>query len=303
MAVSVLLIVLAGAIAFGSLVGSSAAPSTQRTPMLAIAIGQRTILRVPIGGPQRLDPSAMRRLLRERLPQRTVVRQGRAQIGFRLDVEQTVRRATRRTLAGRIQANRIRESSMIDAPVIRQAQPNTCEAAALAIMLASTGVSVSQQRLQAGFPRSGPVDPLDNGPERIWGDPDRGYVGRAKGGGVAGGFGIYPGPVAATARSYDRVLEDLTASEPSRIYSWLLTGRAVIAWIGLSDGPYATWLSPQGKRIDVNFGEHTIVLTGVTREGDLRVINPLEGTLERWSRPRFEAAWQLLDRRALGAPA
>jgi hypothetical protein len=74
-----------------------------------------------------------------------------------------------------------------------------------------------------------------------------------------------------------------------------------MAWIGLSDGPYGRWVSPQGKRIDVNFGEHTIVLVGVTRDGTLRIVNPLQGTSELWSRDRFEAAWQLLGRRALGA--
>jgi len=45
------------------------------------------------------------------------------------------------------------------------------------------------------------------------------------------------------------------------------------------------------------------VLTGITRNGDLRVINPLRGTRETWSRTRFEAAWQLLGRRALAARA
>jgi len=94
-------------------------------------------------------------------------------------------------------------------------------------------------------------------------------------------------------------MDDLTASAPARIYGRLLRGRAVMAWIGLSDGPYDEWRSPAGDRIQVNFGEHTIVLTGIARNGDLRVVNPLNGTLERWSKPRFEAAWQLLGRRAL----
>lgn len=42
------------------------------------------------------------------------------------------------------------------------------------------------------------------------------------------------------------------------------------------------------------------MLTGINRNGDLRVVNPLQGTLEIWSRRRFEAAWQLLGHRALG---
>lgn len=74
-----------------------------------------------------------------------------------------------------------------------------------------------------------------------------------------------------------------------------------MVWIGLSDGPYGIWRSPGGKPIRVNFGEHTVVLNGMTRNGDLRVINPLRGTAEVWTRARFESAWALLGRRALGA--
>jgi len=37
----------------------------------------------------------------------------------------------------------------------------------------------------------------------------------------------------------------------------------------------------------------------IARNGDLRVVNPLQGALERWTRARFKAAWQLLGRRAL----
>jgi hypothetical protein len=36
-----------------------------------------------------------------------------------------------------------------------------------------------------------------------------------------------------------------------------------MAWVGLSEGPYRRWRTPQGKTIGVNFGEHTVVLTGI----------------------------------------
>lgn len=306
-AFAALLIAAAAAIAVAGRVGSSAtspAPTTPPAKVIEIYAGQRLLIEVKVPRDRPPDRVALRLVLTARLTRATVAARGTARIRYVHDVEATMRRALAVGGAGgRVQAVREPVSSRIVAPVVRQFQHNACEAAALQILLATTGVDVSQQRLQAAFPRSGPLDPVGTGPERTWGDPDRGYVGRVDGGGVAGGFGIYPGPVAATARRYGRSLDDVTASAPARIYARLLGGHAVMAWIGLSDGPYDAWRSPQGTPIEVNFGEHTIVLTGMTRNGDLRVVNPLKGTLETWSRQRFEAAWQLLGRRALGARA
>ncbi len=304
-AVAVLLAAVVGATQLGNRVVSGAAPPPVPRPasrVLEIATGQRELVRVKLRADRPVDEGRLRRLLTTRLPRQVVASRGRARITYRYDLEATLRRAVALgARGGRVQAVRERVSSKILAPVVAQFQRNTCEAAALEVLLASAGVRVSQQRLQAAFPRSGPLDPEGSGSTRSWGDPDLGYVGRPDGGGVAGGFGVYPGPVAQTARKYGGRFEDLTASSPERIYARVLAGRAVMAWIGLSDGPYDSWRSPQGKKIDVNYGEHTIVLTGMSGDGELRVVNPLEGTLETWSRSRFEAAWQLLGRRALGA--
>lgn len=300
--VVVLLTAGAAAIALGAGGGSSPAPSAAPAELIKIYAGQRLLMEVKTAADRPPDRLALRLALTARLSRGSIASRGNARISYVYDVEATGRRAL--ALAGdggRVQAVRKPRSARILAPVVRQFERNTCEAAALHILLATTGVRVSQRRLQAAFPRSGPLDPVGTGTNRTWGDPDRGYVGRPEGGGTAGGFGIYPGPVAATARRYGRRLTDLTSSTPTRIYARLLAGRAVIAWIGLTAGPYGAWRSPQGSPIKVNFGEHTIVLTGIERNGDLRVVNPLNGTLERWSQPRFEAAWQLLGRRALGA--
>ena len=73
-----------------------------------------------------------------------------------------------------------------------------------------------------------------------------------------------------------------------------------MAWVGLSDGPYGEWRSPRGRNVRVNFGEHTVVLTGMRGDGRIRVVNPLEGTRELWTRQRFETMWARLGNRALG---
>ena len=306
-AATLLLIVVGAAAALGGRDDSSAtsgAPAAPRERVIALYGGQRPLMQIKVPADQPPDRVALRRALTARLTRGTIASRGRARIRYVYDIETT----TDRVLAApsdtrRVQAVRAAVSSRIAAPVVRQFARNTCEAAALHILLSTTGVRVSQQRLQTAFPRSGPLDPEGSGPQRVWGDPDLGYVGRAEGGGVAGGFGVYPGPVAATARRYGRRLDDLSDGAPARIYARLRAGRAVMAWIGLSDGPYGEWLSPQGKRIQANFGEHTIVLTGISRNGDLRVVDPLRGVLETWTRTRFESAWQLLGRRALGVPA
>lgn len=286
-------------------VGSNApspVPAAVPPRLLEVTAGDRVVWRTSLRDGMAPDPGRVHSALSSRLPAGVVASRGPARIAYRYDLEATVTTAVAVGRAGgRVAAVREAISARIAAPVIRQAQANTCESAALSILLATAGSRVSQRRLQSAFPRSGPLDPVGTGPGRTWGDPDRGYVGRRDGQGVAGGFGIYPGPVAATARRFGRDLDDLTGSSPQRLYARLLRGRAVMAWIGLSDGPYGRWKSPQGKRIDVNFGEHTIVLAGSTRDGTLRIVNPLQGTSELWSRQRFEAAWQLLGRRALGA--
>ena len=249
----------------------------------------------------RVDRLALATSLRQRLRRRTA-RRGAATLVVHYDVAGTAARAARLGAdGGRVSAVRRVLWSKIDAPVLRQAQRNTCESAALEILLATKGVRVDQATLQGQLPTSGPLDPQGTGSSRVWGDPERGYVGRPDGGGVAGGFGVFQRPVAGVARRHGVRLEDVSGQDPAAIYERLRAGRAVMAWVGLSDGPYGEWRSPEGRRVRVNFGEHTVVLTGIRRDGSLRVSNPLEGTAETWTPETFELMWQRLDRRALAA--
>jgi uncharacterized protein YvpB len=271
---------------------------------LVVVDGERRLAELSLdryvrGG--RVDRVALARSLKQRLGRRTV-RRGSATLVLHYDVAGTAARAARLGAdGGRISAVRRVLSSKIDAPVLQQAQRNTCESAALEILLATKRVRVDQSALQAQLPTSGPLDPEGTGPSRIWGDPERGYVGRPDGGGVAGGFGVFQRPVAGVARRHDVRLEDLTRQEPATIYERLRAGRAVMVWVGLSDGPYGEWRSPEGRRVRVNFGEHTVVLTGIRRDGSVRVSNPLQGTAETWTPETFELMWQRLGRRALAA--
>ena len=195
-----------------------------------------------------------------------------------------------------------RAASLRRVPVVRQVLRNNCETAALSMLLAARGVDVHQLTLQRRLPRSGPLDPQRRGAGQlpIWGDPNRGFVGRANGGGTSGGFGVYQEPIRRLALRYGVKLVNLTRVRPGVLYRRLRLGRPVMVWVGLSEGPYGRWRTPEGRMISVNFGEHTVVLTGV--RGNLVLLNdPLGGQRRTWTRAQFEELWARLGRRALGA--
>ena len=270
--------------------------------VLRLEVGDRVLARVErdrLLRAGRLDRGLVAALVAEALPAEATASRRRATVRYRYRPSATVERVMAADGQGVVQASREAVAASVPAPVFQQALRNNCESAALSILLATQGDDVSQGRLQAAFPTSGPLDPDDSGATRVWGDPDRGYVGRPDGGGVAGGFGVYPGPVRRTAARFGAQLDDLTGRPPSAVYDALLEGRAVMAWIGLSAGPYATWRTPAGRSVSVNFGEHTVVLHGITEDGRIEVSNPLEGTREEWTKAEFTQLWERLGRRAL----
>lgn len=286
----------------GELIGMNATPQPGE---LRIEAAGWVLARFPLGPYRRgagLNVRRLRDAVSRELPGSLTVRRGRARILYRADLRGTVRRAVRLGVAGGAVRVPLRPlSAEVRAPVIRQRFRNNCETGALQILLSTKGVRANQLGLQSELARSGPVDPQGTGPAKVWGDPDRGFVGRPDGGGTAGGFGVYPGPVARLARRHGVRLDDLSGASPETVYRQLRRGHAVMVWVGLSAGPYDEWRSQHGRRIRVNFGEHTVVLTGISRSGDLRLVNPLQGTREVWSPSRFQSMWRLLGRRALAA--
>ena len=184
-------------------------------------------------------------------------------------------------------------------PLTKQVYRNNCETAALSMLLGAIGLRVDQRTLQTQLMKSGPLDPIvtDSG-AWIWGDPDLGYVGRAVGGGTAGGFGVYQRPIQRLAKRHGAPLIDLTGRDVSAVVGRLRSGRPVMAWIGLRQGPYRRWQSPSGKSIVVNFGEHVVVLTRI-RGATITVHDPLTGGVLAWTIEQFAKRWRLLGKRAL----
>jgi len=299
----VALLALTVAIVVAVAVAAAAGSGSTSSSRLRVVIAGKTVFAAPASqywSERGVDRGALRAALAQAVPPTAVARASGAEIDYRYDVEATLQRLVAAgPRGGDVEVVRRAVASRIAAPVLRQAQRNTCESAALEILLATVGRRVDQARLQRAFPVSGAPDPAGPEGDWVWGDPDLGYVGRPDGGGSAGGFGVYPGPVRETARRFGAELEDLSGSAPEVIYRRLLEGRAVMVWIGLSDGPYGRWRSPQGRQIEVNFGEHTVVLHGLRSDGLVEVSNPLAGTSETWTKEQFERMWELLGRRAL----
>lgn len=236
------------------------------------------------------------------LPARLGVRRGRARLVVAVPVARS-RRDIRRALAqrqGRIDLPvRYVSSSIAVAPVL-QVLHNDCEATALSMILAAAGRTVGQLTLQRQLPQSGPLDPVAVPGSSLfrWGDPERGFVGRADGGGTEGGFGVYEPPVKALAARHGVHLLDLRGHGIGAVRAALLAGHPVLAWVGLANGPFLSWITPSGKKITVNLDEHAVALVGAG-PGYVLVNNPLTGVTERWSESLFSYRWQLLGRRAL----
>lgn len=302
---AVALLVVVGLFAIVAAQGVGLREPAPNNNSVAVVLEKKVLAKVrlaPYMTDELLDTNGLQLAIARQLPRREVLRSQRSRVEYAIDrVASSRRAATLGAVGGTVEAVAEPLSSRIDAPVIRQRYRNNCETAALASMLSALGRDVTQTQLQREIKRSAPLDPVTDSTGMVWGDPDEGFVGRHDGGGVAGGFGVYPKPIAELANRYGVRLENLTKQPVQEIFSRVRRGLPVFVWIGLSDGPYGAWKSAGGRRIRVNWGEHTVLLTGVTENDQLRVMNPLEGTVEEWDRPTFEAKWSLLDRRALGA--
>jgi uncharacterized protein YvpB len=304
-AIVLALAAIALVVASASSGGGGSAPTTspteaaQASGRLRIELDGRTLADQPTS---RLGGRRSQAAMIERVPATTTINDGRAKIHGRTERRSLGREIKRAVAAGggvivvpwRPLAVNIR------IPVVKQTLQDDCEVTALSMLLRFAGKRVDQLTLQRQVARSGPLDP-ELGPQgEVWGDPRLGFVGRPDGGGPAGGFGVYQGPIAALARQHGVDTRDLSRRSPQAIYRTLLSGKPVMVWVGLSEGPYATWHSPSGALVRVNYGEHAVLLTGVSGE-DVTVNDPLSGEKLTWPKSQFEAMWDLLGRRALGA--
>lgn len=247
-------------------------------------------------------PQALAALVAQ-VPAHRVEHAGKANITYAVDrssVAASLHHVIREG-GGRVAVSEGAVAAHIQVPMIGQTLRDDCEVTALSMVLGYAGHPVDQLTLQHQVAAAKPLDP-EVGPngEEVWGDPSLGFVGRADGGGPAGGFGVYQGPIRALAARHGLTMTELSGTSPGRVYAALLAGHPVLAWVALSEGPYASWTSPAGKQIEINYGEHAIVLTGVSGQ-TVNVNDPLSGERLTWSKSQFQQMWAGLGQRALAA--
>ncbi len=279
----------------GSSVQSAPSPALVRIRLDGLTLAQRRV--------SELGHLRAVSTLLEAVPATRTVRNGSATVEFRVERERLARELDRavRQGGGDVVVREMPSASSIRVPLIKQVLQDDCEATALAMILAYRGKRVGQLTLQAQVAHSKPLDPaVSASGSEIWGNPNLGFVGRADGGGPAGGFGVYQRPIEALARRHGVLLDDLTGAGPTVLYRALLSGRPVMAWVALSNGPFASWQTPSGHTVRVNYGEHAVVLTGVGR-GGVSLNDPLSGRRLTWAKPQFEQMWAALGHRALSA--
>lgn len=297
------LVLLAAVLVAGAalaVIGNSDSDGSGKAPgRVRIISGATVLLDRPAKQLRALPRPRLRHTL-GRLPRGRRERRGRAVIAWDTD-EPALQRAVGRALradGGVVRLPERRVAANTRLPIVKQALRNICESAALSMLLASRGIKADQLSLQRQLPRNGPLDPQQSGGATLWGDPDHGFVGRPNGGGTSGGYGVYEGPIRDLARHHGAKLRKLRGSSPAAIYRQLLAGHPVMVWVGLTDGPFQTWQTPSGRAVTGNFGEHTVVLTGI--DGQTVAVNdPLTGSRVQWSRDEFEQLWERLGRRAL----
>ena len=296
-----LLLVLGAALVAALVAGSNATEKSAREPAEVVVVrAGRPLLRFDSQRWLGADRARRRKAL-ARVPRHLRRRRQASTITLRVDRRALSRRVTAAARRGggrvRLPVRAVAASTRL--PIVRQRLRNNCETAALEMVLAGQGRRIGQSRLQGELARSEPVDPIGGGTSAmVWGDPDRGFVGRPDGGGPAGGYGVYERPVAALARRHGARPTRSRGARPADVYAELLAGRPVMTWIGLSDGPYVRWRTREGRRVTGNFGEHTVVLTGL-RGNRLAVNDPLDGRRKTWTKGKFELMWRRLGRRAL----
>jgi uncharacterized protein YvpB len=199
-----------------------------------------------------------------------------------------------------IAGSAIRPSSRV-LPIVwrHQAHNLSCEAAALKMALAYTGVNVDELTLMSymGYDLR-PARFDARGRLVTWGDPNAAYVGNPDGHIERyTGYGVYYGPVArAVVAAGIHVIASGSglygsAVSPQTVYDAVLDGHPVVAWISNTYRrvPLQSYVAYDGSRVSYTLTEHAVTIAGV-RPGAVYIDDPWFGA--GWhTMAQFEAAY------------
>jgi uncharacterized protein YvpB len=184
-------------------------------------------------------------------------------------------------------------SRLLQVPLYPQSRALSCEAASLRMALAFEGIFVSEDQVLAMIPTDLQPASYDSAGLR-WGDPYTSFVGQVTGSQVdLSGYGTYYPTIAAAASSLGGTV--LAAGEgigPSSVYSAVLGGHPVIAWVTYqwAAASRSDYVAYDGRTIPyAGAVEHAVTVTGVTAT-DVYVNNPDTGA-EVVPKAVFEASY------------
>lgn len=150
------------------------------------------------------------------------------------------------------------------------------------------GVATSENDIMAivGF------DPTPRS-NNIWGDPNQTFVGSITGKQNSTGYGVHWGPIARAANHY-RSSEAFSGWSASDLAREIQSGNPVIIWGTFGNARPDSWTTPQGKRINAWYGEHTRVVIGFRGPADnptgFILNDPLAGRLN-WTDNQLSGNW------------
>ncbi|KAI4453559.1 snf2/rad54 helicase family [Holotrichia oblita] len=176
-----------------------------------------------------------------------------------------------------------------EAPVFYQMKdhPTGCESYAATVALNALGIEIKPAEFIEYVPQNITKRSYQNG-VTIWGDPDEEFVGVMAG----SGYAAYP-PVIVNAvnENFSEYVtaENITGAGYDEITSYIRRGGVVLIWYHPSGQVVrrpSTWYTIGGKRIDADYGTHTIAVTGFNSEkGTLIVCDSIDGRIKelKWS--------------------
>ena len=180
----------------------------------------------------------------------------------------------------------------LPAPVIQQAFPLDCEAAALQSALAAKGIRVTQKDIFDRLPvDSRPPELGSDGTPVRWGDPYKAFVGDVMGQEPDfTGYGVYSGPIAAAATQLGARADARMGWSVDALVQQLRQGNPVVVWVdsGFRARQPSYWQAWDGARVPYIVGEHAVTVMGFDpAAGTISVVDVLRGRLRTFTYAEF----------------
>lgn len=180
-------------------------------------------------------------------------------------------------------------------PYFRQEHNLSCEIASLRMALNYQGANVGEPDLIKLLPFD--TTPKEDG---IWGNPEKGFVGKIDGRMGEDGYGVYWEPIALVGQHWrkTKILENGTVQD---LTANLAAKRPIVIWghAKNSAGRRMDWKTPTGENVFAIDGEHARVVTGFAGEQQdpeaFFISDPIFGELF-WTREELEENWQSLGK-------